>query len=483
MIIVMMINLFTVRYVFIGLGNEDYGIYNVIAGVVLMFNSVISVLSSSTQRFFSYSMGSKQNKLSDIFSVSMNIFFLLSLFILVIGETIGLWFINNKLHIPVDRILAANITYQFSLISLVISLLQTPYLSAIISHEDMNIYAYVSIFDSLIKLVISVILVQLIIDRLVFYSTALVLLSTISLLLYRTICKKKYIECHISKVQNRSLYNSILSFSGWHLFSSFAGIGMIQINTILVNIFFGVIANAARAVSLQIQQALTSFAGGFIMAVRPAMIKAYANQDYQYLNRLFNYCNKFVYYFMLIIILPLYIEMDNVLQIWLGTIDIQTILFSRLIVIYTLIVAINNPISIIMQATGKVKEYFLLVESFTLMCPILTYIFYKFDYNVEVTYYIMIATIVIAHIVRVHCLYKYYEYFELSKYLKSFLFPAIVVTFISYIFSSFMKNLYSDSMLIIIFSTAGFIIALSVIVGLSKSERIELFNKIINRKI
>ena len=153
----MMINLFTVRYVFIGLGNEDYGIYNVIAGVVLMFNSVISVLSSSTQRFFSYSMGSKQDMLSDIFSVSMNIFLILSLFILVIGETIGLWFINNKLHIPVDRMLAANITYQFSLISLVISLLQTPYLSAIISHEDMNIYAYVSIFDSLIKLVISVI--------------------------------------------------------------------------------------------------------------------------------------------------------------------------------------------------------------------------------------------------------------------------------------------------------------------------------------
>ena len=431
MAIVMIVNLYTVRIVFNALGETDYGVYNVVAGVVTMLQSFSTVLSTSTQRFYSVSIGAKQiEKLKKIFSCSINIYILFSIVVLLLAETVGLWFINAKLQIPPERMVAANWIYQFSIFSFIATLLQAPYYSAVIAHEDMNIFAVISLGEVFLKLGAAIVMTYIVFDRLVFYGLYLLIVPTLALLAYALIGRKRYQECHYIRVREKGLYKQILSFSGWHLFSSLASVSMNQINTILVNIFFGPIANAARAIALQISSALTSFSGSFIMAIRPPMMKAYAEGNYHFLNKLFNLSNKIIYYLMLIIVLPLMFEMDIVLKLWLNTTDAQTILFSRLILVYGLILVLNNPISIIVQAIGKVKEYFLPVEVFTILCPVATYVLFKMGFPAEATFYTMIVAIVLSHIVRLICLKKMYSGFSIKEYLLHFVLPAFLITLV-----------------------------------------------------
>lgn len=475
MMIVMFINLFAVRVVLNALGEEDYGIYNVIAGVITLLSGVTTVLASATQRFYSFSMGERNSEaLREIFSSSVNIYLIFSLGVLILGETIGLWFVNAKLVIPENRLFAANLIYQFSILSFICSMMQSPYFSAVIAHEEMGIFAAASLGECLLKFGSACLLTVLTFDRLETYGLLILLVHILSLLFYLIIGRSRYQECHYQKVKDKHLYKVILSYSGWNLFGSLASVGMNQVNTILVNIFFGPIANAARAVALQINGAIGSFSGSFIMAIRPPMIKAYAEGNYGYLNKLFNLGNKFVFYCLVFIALPLIFEMESILTLWLKTTTAQTVLFSQLIVVYALILSLNNPISIIMQAMGKVKEYYVPVESVTLICPVITWVLFKMGFPAESTFWAMIGTITVSHIIRLWCLRKYYSGFSLKDYLISFILPAGIVTILAggalYAIQSAMQPSILRLMVLLLASFT--VVALfAFVVGLDKEEK------------
>lgn len=486
MLVVMIINLYAVRLVLNALGVEDYGIYSVIAGVITMLYSVSSVLSSATQRFYSYSIGENTfEHLREIFSTSLYIYVVLSFIVLLIGETVGLWFINTQLVIPDDRIIAANWIYQFSIFSFIATIMQVPYSSAMIAHEDMGLFSIISTSETVLKL-LSVFLIFIIpIDRLVVYGAMLFIISLIVLISYILVARDKYTECTYKKPTEKQLFRELISFSGWSFFGSLASVGMSQVNTIFVNIFFGPIVNAARAISFQFNMALTSFVNSFILAVRTPMIKSYAEESYLYLNKIFNISNKFIFYFLLMICLPLISEMDTVLSLWLTTNDEQTVLFSRLMVIYTLIMALNNPISIIIHATGHVKEYHLSVEIFTLLCMPITYVFFKLGFPAYSTYIIMIIAAVLAHTVRLICLKKFYKPFSYLEYIKTFVIPALVITTTVFFIVIFV-HLNIDNMFVrliaVTFASIISIMILAYLLGLSKAEKGLLFQMFVNLK-
>lgn len=475
MMVVMVINLYAVRLVLNALGAQDFGINNVVSGVITMLTSVSSVISTATQRYYSYSIGeNKLERLRNVFSTSINIFIFLSIIVFILGETIGFWFVNTQLVIPSERMNAANWIYQFSIFSFIFTFLQIPYSAAIMSHEDMGIFAAISTAESLLKL-ISVILIYLIPqDGLIIYGSTLLLISVLVFITFVLIGINKYPECRYHKPTEKTLYKELLSFSGWSLFGSVAGIGMAQVNTILVNIFFGPLVNAARAISFQFSSAVSSFSGSFLMAIRTPMIKSYAEESYLYLNKIFNLSNKFIYYCLLMIFLPLIFEMDTVLILWLKTSDSQTVLFSRLILVYALIMSLNNPISIIIQATGHVKEYHVAVETFTLLCVPATYILFKLGYPAYFTYIVMIIAAVASHVVRLICLKKYYKPFTYSEYIKSFLLPALIISIVSFLLVFIIhKNIINTStrVLAVVFFSIVSITSFTLLIGLSKTER------------
>jgi len=483
MMVVMIINLYTVRIVLQALGAEDYGIFDVVAGVITMLVSVSSVLSTATQRYYSISIGkNKLERLRNIFSSSVNIYLILSLVVIILGETVGLWFVNTQLVIPDERMNAANWIYQFSIFSFIFSFMQVPYSAAIIAHEDMGIFAIISAAESLLKLTAALLIFVIPLDSLIIYGGGLFLISSLVLTSYIIIGYSKYAECRYQKPTEKNLYKELLSFSGWSLFGSFASVGISQVNTILVNIFFGPLVSAARAISFQFNNAVSSFSSSFLMAVRPQMIKSYAEESYLYLNKIFYLSNKIIYYGLLMICLPLIFEMNTILFFWLNTTDAQTVLFSRLILVYALIMSLNNPISIIIQATGHIKEYHVPVEIFTLLCVPGTYIFFKLGYPAYYTYIVMIIVAVAAHIVRLICLKKYYKPFRYSVYIKSFIIPAFTITFFA---SLVIFQIHSSiintplRLLAVIFLSVASVAFFVILIGLSNSEKDDL-NRLFN---
>lgn len=429
MMIVMAINLYTVRMVLKALGVEDYGIYTVVAGIVTMLQSVSNVMSTATHRYYSYSIGEKDyENLKAIFSTSITIYVIFSMIVLLLGETIGLWIVNTQLVIPDSRIEAANWVYQFSLLSFIFTMFSLPYSSATIAHEHMNVFAVVSLVECLLKFLMALLLPTFLFDRLIVYGASFVVIALISFISYLVICRRNYQECRFEKPSDGRLFKGMLSFFGWSLFSSFASIGMNQVGNVFTNVFFGPVVNASRAIAFQINGAMSSFTGSFLMALKPPMIKAYAEGSYHYLNKMFYLSNKLIYSCLLMAIIPLCLEMENVLLCWLDTSDAQTTLFSRLILIYVLIMALNNPISIVIQATGRIRNYNIYVEFFTLMCMPATYICFRLGFPASSAFIVMIISAVFSHIVRLVCLKKYYPMYNNSVYLKSFVVPTMLIT-------------------------------------------------------
>jgi O-antigen/teichoic acid export membrane protein len=474
----MIINLYTVRLVLQALGSVDYGINDVVAGVITMLMSISSVLSTATQRYYSYSIGiNKLERLRDIFSTSINIYLYLSIFVFLFGETVGLWFVNTHLVIPADRMTAANWIYQFSILSFIFTFMQVPYSAATIAHEDMGIFALISTAECILKLLAALLIFVIPRDRLIVYGANLFLISSLVLLSYILVGYRKYAECRYQKQNDKTLFKELISFSGWSLFGSVAGVGMSQVITIFVNIFFGPLVNSARAISFQFNMALSSLTASFLMAVRPQMIKSYAEGSFLYLNKIFNLSNKVIYYSLLMVCLPLIFQMDTILLFWLKNTDLQTILFSRLILIYALIMALNNPISIIIQATGHVKEYHIPVETLTLLCVPATYIIFKLGYPAYTTYIVMIIAAILAHIVRLICLKKFYRSFSYSVYIKSFVLPAIAITGFATSCVFFINRITMSALLklpALVFISVVSIGVLLILIGLSKTEKDDL---------
>ena len=429
MLFVMLINIFSVRYILKGLGVVDYGIFNVVAGLVTMFTSLSSILSSATLRFHSYVIGEgKEERVSDVFSASLNIYAILALTILVLGEALGIWFINTQAEIPSERLMAANWAFQFPIATFVVGLITSPFSSLIFAYERMSVFSIISVLECVLKFILAYSLLYIAGDHLILYGLGLFIIQLCHFLTYYILSKTGGGKYHYIKHVEKPLYKKMLSFSGWTLFSSSAGIGISQLVTMITNVYFGPVVNAARAIAFQVNTAMNSFTNNIIVAVRPPMIKQYAEGNYERVYSFFNLSNKAVYYSLLLLLLPLFFEMESVLQLWLSVEDRQTVVFCRLILIYALVLALNNPISIIVQATGNIRAYSTYVEVPTLLCFPITWILFSLGAPAESAFYVMIVAIVVSHIIRLLCLKKLFEEFSYKDYVIDFLLPAIVIT-------------------------------------------------------
>lgn len=476
MFFITIINLYSVRLVLEGLGAEDYGIFNAVAGVVMMSSFVSGVMELSVQRFYSVAMGRNDEKsLNEIFSISTKILFLLAAVLLLVFETVGIWFLETKLNIPESRMFATRFCFQFSLFAFLFSIMQIPFSSAIFAHENMGDYALISSIDCVLKVIIAYMLGVVVYDGLIFYSGGLLLVSFIVFSMYSVYCTRNYKECKYRRVKNASLARKLMSFSGWTLFGSVSKVCMIQGNTILLNIYFGPIVNVAFAISQQINNAFNALCNSMVLAMRPAMIKSYAEGSYGYLNMLFSVSNKFIYYVLLIVALPMISEMNTILHLWLGdSVTPQIVLFSRLVILYVVCLAMNNPITTIIQASGHIKYYHLSVESITLLCLPVSWLFFKLGFPAEYVFVSMIGVCVLTHFVRLVCLRHYYPEFSILNYFCSLCIPAMLITVAGCMFTYFLHGIAGGYILsaVLAFILEPLVVGMLVYAfGLNRKER------------
>ena len=401
-ILIMLVSLYTVRVVLSVLGAEDYGIYNVVAGVVTMFGFLSGAMATASQRYFSFDLGKGDTeRLKITFSVTFQIYVLLALIIVFLAETLGLWFVNNKLVIPVERMKAANWIFQAAVVSFLFTLITTPYMASIIAHENMNVYAYVSIVEAGLKLGIVFLLRVLPYDKLIVYGILLATVALINTSIYRLYCRSHYAECKARFVKDGALFKEIVGYSGWNLFGSVASVVRNQGMTILLNLFFGPIVNAARAVAAQVNAAILSFAQNFSTALRPQIIKSYAAGEKNIMLRMVMYGTKIVFFLMLLICVPLYFEVPYLINLWLKNVPEHTVAFVRLVIIDVLIDSISYPIMAIVQATGKIKLYQALVGGILILNLPVSYLFLKLGFTAEIVFIVAIVLSVVALFLRI----------------------------------------------------------------------------------
>jgi O-antigen/teichoic acid export membrane protein len=477
MIVVTIVNLYTVRWVLNGLGVIDYGIYNAIAGVVTTSTCLSSVLALSTQRFYSFAMGKGDfHNLQNIFSVSLNMVIILSVAIIIIFSIVGPWLINTQMIIPNDRLHAAYWMFFFSILTFIFGIFQIPFMGAVFAHEDMGFYALVSTADCFMKLLVAYTIGHTSIDNLVFYGAGLAIVASLVFLSYTVISYKKYPECHYKFVKEKKLFKELLSFSGWTFYGSMAGVSLIQGNIILLNVFFGPVINAAFAIGNQIYNAINTLNNSTVLAFRPAMTKAYSGHEYKYLNQLFSAGNKIMFYLLICVTIPFLFETNNILEIWLGSerVTMEMLLFSKLFIIYTLCLALQSPITIIIQATGRIRNYSICVESLLIICLPINYILFKFGLAPYWIFITMIGFCIAAHIIRLIFLKYYYTAFSFRQYLFSFVLPASTITTITTITIYYLHNCIEGGLLrfiaVCIVSTI-ITLALAYKWGISKEER------------
>lgn len=378
MILNMLVALYTSRIVLNTLGVTDFGIYNVVGGVVSMFGFLNGLLSTTIQRYMTFELGKGNlNTFNKVFNISQIILGLLSLLIIILAETVGLWFLYNKLVIPVDRMEAALWVFQASIASTVIMLMSVPYNAVIIAHEKMSVFAYISIIEVCLKLGMVFFLFLFDMDKLVLYSFLMFIVQISIRMIYGVYCSRHFSGTRFRLLIDKSLIKEMLSFTGWNLFGNIAFLMYTQGVNILLNMFFGPLVNAARAVAVQAQGAISQFSTNFQMALNPQITKSYAIRDYSYMHKLINRSSKFTFLLLLFISLPIMIETHMVLFLWLGDVPAYSVAFLRIMIVTVIIDAVANPLMVAASATGDVKKYQSLIGGLLLLMLPISYIVLK----------------------------------------------------------------------------------------------------------
>ena len=379
------IGLYSSRVILEALGVEDYGLYGAIGSIVAMFSILNGVLSVGTSRFLTFELGKNdEDKLKKTFSASFAMHLMLAVLLFIILETAGLWFVNHKLNIPDGREFAANVVFQLSIISCMLALTQVPYSASIIAHERMDIYAYVGIAEVTFKLLLILALLYVpFFDNLIAYAIIMTTWSVGLQIWYRIFCYKRFPESHLSIVKDKRIYKSMLSYSLWDFVGQFCATGNSQGLNILINMFFGVTVNAARTVAYQVEGAVTQFSGNFMTSVNPQIVKSYASGDFKRFFQLIYEAGKYSYYLLFIVSLPVFLEADYILKIWLVEVPEYTSLFLRFVLMITLFRVIVRPVITGVHATGNVKVLNLTsgVYSVSTFLPII-YILFKLNFPV-----------------------------------------------------------------------------------------------------
>ena len=436
MILVMVATLYTTRIVLKNLGVEDYGIYNVVAGVVSMFSFLNASMASATQRFLSFELGiNDEKRVNMVFCHSVIIHLIIAGIIVVLAETIGLWFVYNKLTIPESRFNAAMWVYQIAILSFVFQIINVPYHASIIAHERMNVYAWVSILDVALKLGIAYVISISPIDKLILYSLLLLMTSIIMFLFYSVYGKHNFKECEFHFILNRDKFKEMFSFAGWNIIGNMAYTLRTQGSNILLNMFFGPAVNAARGVAHQVDGAVVLFVNNFQTASNPQIVKSYAQEHYNETMQLVSQCSKFSFFLMILLGLPIIFQVDYILSLWLAEVPEYTSIFVCLILFNAIIDSLSNALKTHIKATGNVKWYMIIQGGFYLLALPFIWLFLKHGYSPVSSIVVLIVFTCIGTFLRLFLLKWYARGFSISYYLKRVLIPSLYVGGLSAILS------------------------------------------------
>lgn len=485
MLLLMCVSLYTSRVILNALGVEDFGIYNVVGGVVAMMGFLNNSLGTATQRFINYAIGKNDEKhLNKIFSASFICYCIIIFIVIVIAETVGLWFVCNKLIIPEIRKETAFWVYQLSLLTFIISMLSVPYNAVIVAYEKMSAFAYISIIEGIGKLIIALLITISPIDKLLYYAILMCILSICIRSLYVKYCNNNFTICKIHFTWDRPLLIKIFSFSGWMITGTLSQMFSTQGVNILINLFFGPIYNAARSVAMQVYNAVSGFINNFMIAVKPQIIKSYAQGNLVYSYKLIYSSSKISFFLLFILSVTILFETDYILDLWLKNPPHMAAVFTQLTLYDLFVTALYSPIAYISQASGKVRNYQLIITLCFASVFIFSWIFYKLGYDSYMAFVVILVIDIIGLFMRLYILKKESN-FPIKNYFTNVLKSVILVFIISIILCFLIsKFIIEQSFGAFITRTMLYISITGIIIfmiGLNKSEK-NMIKKIILKK-
>ena len=470
MLLIMAVTLYTSRVVLGILGLEDFGIYNIVGGVVVLFSFVNNAMTTATQRFLNFSLGKNDiAELRRVFSMSVTAHISVALLTILISETVGLWFLLTQMNIPPERMNAAIWCYQFAVLTTCIQIVRVPYNACIIAYEKMSFYAYISFVEVILRLLIVFLLTAGNIDRLVLYSILIAAVALIITYAFKKVCNLKFEVSHYTFFWDFRLYKKLLSFSGWSLMGNAANVGVQQGTNILLNLFYGVVVNSAVGISNQVTNAVYSFVSNFQLAFNPPLVKCYATDDFQTVRKLIYSSSKISYFLLLVISTPLLLYSDYFLSVWLKEVPAYASDFSVLMLIVLFFDALAAPFWITIQASGYIMKYQIIVSTLILLNVPISYIFLKHDCTPITVFYVRVALGRAVFLFRLSYLKKVLP-FSICDYTKKVLSPILLINTLSFPLVWFLKSLDMSlwfSLLIVTIQNLTLIFC----IGLSKIER------------
>ena len=392
----MLASLYTVRVVLAALGETDYGIYNVVGGIVTTFSFISSSLSASSQRYFSVCLGEKNyKKLNEWFCLNINVFILIIVFCVIIAETVGLWFVNTQMMIPEDRMFAVNIIYQLTILSFCTNLYNVPYVAMIVAHEKMSAFAYIGIIEALLKLIVAFFISVALFDKLIFYGILMCFVSVSLTLVYIIYCNRNFKEVKYQKYWNSNEVKELLSFTNWHLLGTVSVVVRGQGINMLLNTFFNPVVNAARAIAYQVEHALLQLNNNFFTAVKPQIYKLYVSNELNLLNQLIIRSTSISFFLNSILAIPVFFYAEYILTLWLGEVPQHTILFTQIILFVGVVDSGNGAMIAPVLATKKIRDFYLVTGSLYILTLPISYLILKMGGSPEST---AVVTLIISFI-------------------------------------------------------------------------------------
>lgn len=484
MIVTLLVSFFTSRLVLQILGVTDFGIYNLVGGLVVLFSFLSSALLSATQRYLNFSLGKQdEGRTNEIFCTSMNSYLLLSVIVILLAESIGIWFVNTQLKIPAERMYAANWVFQISVLTFVMGLIRVPYNAVIISYEKMDFYAYLSFLEVGLKLVVLYLLYIISFDKLILYTLLYAGISLLILLVYKVYCNRYFCISTYKRGWNASLFRELFGFSSWSLLGSLASVVVQQGVGIIVNVFYGVTLNAALGLANYVSDAINGFVFNFQTAFKPQIVKLYASNQMQELHTLMLRSSKFSFFMMFLIAFPAFLCINPFLEIWLDKVPAYTGIFCRIILLYMLLEAISAPFWMYAQATGNIKNYQIIISSINLMSLPLGYSMLVLGLPV---YFVLIAKLVsMLFVVGYRLYYMSGQSFPLSAFYKMVLIPALKVSIFSvpipWLLHISINSMWLNLMVSV---SASIFLSISFIFycGITETERVHI-KKVVYRKL
>ncbi len=476
----MAVSLYTSRVILNTLGVQDFGLNNVVAGFVTMFTFLNSAMAAATQRFLNYEIGkNNRDRLQQVFSTSVNIHALVSIIIFILAETVGLWFVCTQLTVPADRMEAVLWVYHFAILSTIVLVMSVPYNAAIIAHEKMGAFAYISVLEVTLKLLIVYLLTIGDFDKLKLYAVLMFAIQLLIRFVYGYYSGRHFPETHYKWFMDKNLFKNMTGFAGWNLFGTIAYIALTQGVNVLLNIFFGPTVNAARGIAVQVQNAIMNFCRNFQMALNPQIVKLYASDKLKEMHKLIYRGTRLSFFLLLLISLPVMIETENILRIWLKVVPEYTVVFTRIILCASLIDAIGNPLVTAAGANGKLRKYQSVVGGLLLCVVPVSYFVLKLGTPPESVFLVHLSILIISHIARCWLIRPMIQ-MSIREYFFYAILPLIYVSVPSLILSICMFKLIPNSFVGLVSVCIVCIISVSFFtffLGLDRQEKIFIKDK------